>query len=83
MDIGLVSGLEANTEDLSTVSIRELLPFTEVFWQNYNIYCSSSFSVRVVVQIYIIIPSLLLNTSDTNENNLPKLILRIFDQVRS
>lgn len=23
MDIGLVSGLEANTEDLSTVSIRE------------------------------------------------------------
>lgn len=31
MDIGLVSGLEANTEDLSTVSITELLYFTEGF----------------------------------------------------
>lgn len=32
MDIGLVSGLEANTEDLSTVSISELFSFTEVFF---------------------------------------------------
>lgn len=31
MDIGLVSGLEANTEDLSTVSIREFFSLTEVF----------------------------------------------------
>lgn len=31
MDISLVSGLEANTEDLSTVSIKGHLPFAGDF----------------------------------------------------
>lgn len=31
MDIGLVSGLEANTDDLNTVSIREHSSFTDFF----------------------------------------------------
>lgn len=35
------------------------------------------------MQIYIIIYSLLLNTSVTNENNLLKSVLWIFDRVRS
>lgn len=57
MDIGLVSGLEANTEDLSTVS-RNFSEKTIMFAVLHP------FSVGVVVQHCIIISSLLLNPSN-------------------
>lgn len=53
MDISLVSGLEANREDLSTVSIEEHLPSAGDFSDNCDTYCSSSLSVKLVVQILL------------------------------
>lgn len=53
MDISLVSGLEANREDLSTVSIKEHLHSAGDFSDNCDTYCSSSLSVKLVVQILL------------------------------